>query len=242
VHPQEAYGAALELRRIGMDASWIAGELGIPRGTVVRWLRGGRRGRRPEPPRPLAPHPYAYLLGLYLGDGHIGRGAHGQHVLSIACDAAYPGIIAAAAAAMRALVPDRRVLLKEHPRDRCTRVVCGSRWWPILLPQHGAGRKHSRPIALDGWQRALTAAHARELVRGLIHSDGCRYVARQRVRGKTYEYTRYCFSNRSSHILAIFSDHLDVLGIGWTRPNDRTIAIDRRPEVAKLDAFVGPKR
>ena len=190
----------------------------------------------------MPPAPYAYLLGLYLGDGHISRGAHGQHVLSIACDAAYPGIVAAAAAAMRALVPDRRVVLKEHPRDRCTRVVCGSRWWPILLPQHGPGRKHSRVIALTAWQRAVTSSHVHDLVRGLIHSDGCRYVAKQRVGGKTYEYVRYCFSNRSADLLAIFCDHLDLLGVGWTRPNDRTIAIDRRPEVAKLDAFVGPKR
>ena len=46
----------------------------------------------------------------------------------------------------------------------------------------------------------------------------------------------------SDDIKAIFCEHLDLLGIGWTRPNASDIAIDRRPEVAKLDAFVGPKR
>jgi len=34
VHPAETYGAALELGEIGMDASWIAEQLGVPRGTI----------------------------------------------------------------------------------------------------------------------------------------------------------------------------------------------------------------
>jgi hypothetical protein len=69
-----------------------------------------------------------------------------------------------------------------------------------------------------------------------------RFVATQRIGGKAYRYSRYSFSNRSDDIRAIFCDHLDLLGIGWTRPNAFQIAIDRRAEVAKLDAFVGPKR
>ena len=52
---------------------------------------------------------------------------------------------------------------------------------------------------------------------------------------------RYAFANRSEDIKAIFCDHLDPLGIGWTRPNRQLIAVDRRPEVAKRDEFVGPK-
>jgi hypothetical protein len=225
-----------------MDASWIAEQLAVPRGTIARWLRRGRQGRRPDPPRSLVEAPYAYLLGLYLGDGHIARGGHRQHVLSIACDRAYPRIIDSVASAMEAVIPACSVFRREHPVHSCTRVIAVSRWWPVLFPQHGAGRKHTRPIVLVDWQRAITAAEPKALIRGLIHSDGCRFVAAQRVGGKTYRYSRYSFSNRSEDIKAIFCDHLDLLGIGWTRPNENTIAIDRRAEVAKLDAFVGPKR
>jgi hypothetical protein len=32
------------------------------------------------------------------------------------------------------------------------------------------------------------------------------------------------------------------IGIEWTRPNTQQIAIATRADVAKLDAFVGPKR
>lgn len=225
-----------------MDASWIARELAIPKGTIQGWLRRGRQGRRPEPPRPLPEKPYAYLLGLYLGDGHIARGGHGQHVLSIACDNSYPGIIDAAATAIQAVRVGASVLRHARPHHGCTHVICVSRSWPVLFPQHGPGRKHTRPIVLTAWQRRIAAAEPEALVRGLIHSDGSRFIAAQRVGGKTYRYSRYAFSNRSEDIKAIFCAHLDLLGIGWTRPNEVSIAIDRRAEVAKLDAFVGPKR
>ena len=78
--PHSTHAAAVELDRIGMGAEWIAHELDVSRRTVGRWLRGERPTRRLEPPRPLAPKPYAYLLGLYLGDGHIAKGAHAQSV------------------------------------------------------------------------------------------------------------------------------------------------------------------
>src|SRR3954462_2874770 len=88
---------------------------------------------------------------------------------------------------------------------------------------------------------ALEFAASGQSKRGLIESDGSRYVANQRVGGKIYNCVRYAFANRSEDIKRIFCDHLDLLGIGWTRPNAKLIAIDRRPEVAKLDSFIGPK-
>ena len=111
-----------------------------------------------------------------------------------------------------------------------------------LFPQHGSGRKHERPIVLTDWQREITAAHPEQLIRGLIHSDGCRFVNRVRHGEKVYAYPRYMFSNRSRDIHAIFTDHLDQLGIAWRWSNDHTISIARREAVARLDEFVGPKR
>jgi hypothetical protein len=240
MYPQATVEAVLVLRDAGMTRSWIARELDIPPRTVSRWLE--RPPRRVEAPRALAPEPYAYLLGLYLGDGHISTGARGKRYLTLSCDAAYPGIVESARAAMTAVVPGCGVWLVRHPVDRCVRVGSCSRWWPVLFPQHGAGRKHERPIVLAQWQRAITGMHPRELIRGLIASDGSRFVANQRVGERVYRYTRYAFSNRSAQILGIFCEHLDLLGVRWTQPNDFLIAIDRRSEVAKLDAFVGPKR
>lgn len=188
----------------------------------------------------LASVEYAYLLGIYLGDGHIAH--RGRSVeLRIYCDAAYPGIIEAVRAAIVAVRPGANVWVRDRPGAACQVVVSGWREWPALFPQHGRGRKHERPIRLAPWQRELTRAEPEALVRGLLHSDGCRYVARQRCRGRVYSYVRYQFSNRSQDIQAILCEHLELLGVGWTRPSTKAIAVDRRAEVAKLEAFVGPK-
>ena len=241
MHAESIRAAALALHAIGMPPVWIGRELGVPRRTVAHWLRAREPARRVAPPRALPPEPYAYLLGLYLGDGYVSEAAGRSPILRIACDDAYPQIIAAARAAIGALVPERSWVSRQ-PHARWVNVSCCSRWWPVLLPQHGRGRKHERRIVLTSWQRDITTAHPRALLRGLIHSDGCRFVANQRVGDKTYRYARYSFSNRSDDIKAIFCEHLGVLGIRWTRPNASDIAIDRRSEVAKLDSFVGPKR
>ena len=49
-------------------------------------------------------------------------------------------------------------------------------------------------------------------------------------------------SNRSQDITDLLCEHLDLLGIEWRRMNRWTISVARRESVAKLDAFVGPKR
>ena len=195
-----------------------------------------------EPPWPPDLRAYSYLLGLYLGDGHIASLRGSTFILRVTLDAAYPRIAAEAMLAIRRVLPARNPRVGRVRNVRAYRVECNSRWWPDLLPQHGAGRKHTRRIALQPWQQLITEIHPHELLRGLIHSDGCRYVAHQRQGSRTYSYTRYAFSNRSRDIQRIFCDHADLLGIAWTQPGEKQIQIARREAVAILDEFVGPKR
>jgi hypothetical protein len=53
---------------------------------------------------------------------------------------------------------------------------------------------------------------------------------------------RYPFTNASPDIRAIFCAACDALEIEWRRMSERDISVARRGAVAKLDAFVGPKR
>jgi hypothetical protein len=118
--------------------------------------------------------------------------------------------------------------------------------WGRAFPQHGPGRKHLRKIELTDWQRAITHEHPKALIRGLIHSDGCRCVNRFETklpsgRIAEYAYPRYFFSNLSEDIRRIFCEHCELLGIRWTASNARNISIAHRDSVALLDTFVGPK-
>jgi hypothetical protein len=245
VYAPDTIQAALDLAASGYSNKRIARTLGVSRDSVRRWRSGDIPGRAPRSARSLAPaldrldpSAYAHLLGLYLGDGCISKLTR-TFSLRITLDARYPGIVAGAASSMQTIRGDGVVSFV--PAPGC--IVVGSYWkaWPLVLPQHGPGRKHGRVIELADWQRRLTHVAPEAFVRGLIESDGCRYVANQRVGRKVYSYARYAFSNRSEDIKRIFCEHLDLLGIHWTRPHAMAIAIDRRADVAALDRFVGPK-
>jgi hypothetical protein len=105
--------------------------------------------------------------------------------------------------------------------------------------------QHERRIAIASWQAPIVTSHPKALIRGLLHSDGNRYlneVMRRLLSGpKRYRYPRYIFTNVSSDVRTIFTDALDCLEIGWTRMTERDISVARRDDVAFLDSFVGPK-
>ena len=157
--------------------------------------------------------------------------------LRIVLDAKYPGIIAECVSAIEALRPGRPVWQGRRRTCACVEVSNGWQHWPCLLPQHGPGRKHLRPIRLEPWQSEIVAGAHELFLRGLIHSDGCRIVANDRGRLTA----RYHFANRSEDIKHLFCASLDALGVHWTRPCDKQIAIYRKDDVAFLDRFIGPK-
>jgi hypothetical protein len=236
----------------GSSVASAARLLGIPRSTVRGWLEDGRprtqdgwQRRRAilNEPIDVPPGPYAYLLGAYLGDGYLARHPRSETMrhLRIYCDERYPKLIDELHAAISAVNPRNRVHVVHHPVHRLAVVGSYASCWTSLFPQHGPGRKHERPIVLADWQRVVTTRFPEAFIRGLIHTDGCRFIARQRRGDRIYCYVRYSFANRSEDIKGLFCDHLDLLGIPWTRANDVDIQIARRAGVEALDAFVGPK-
>jgi hypothetical protein len=227
---------------------------GVSVRAIRHWRYGSRRtGRTPPaslPPRcprcdgrELDASAYAYLLGLYLGDGHITLGRRGVYALSISCCDDWPGLIVATECAMVAVMPTSRVF--RVARIGCHAVKSTSKHWPCLFPQHGPGRKHERKIELESWQRVIVAEHAGDFARGLFHSDGYRGVNRVHRAladgDRWYEYPRYLFVNHSADILRLCGETLDRLGVDWRFSKPTTISVARRAAVARLDEFVGPK-
>lgn len=244
---------ALQLAERGLSATEIARVTGHARSTVREWLV--KHARSPERtdrctdcggPRHDPDHvasDYAYLLGLYLGDGCISTHPRGVFKLRIVLDAIYPGIVEECIEAIGAVMPANRI------NRRCCaggfegsqasgniEVYAYSKAWPCLFPHHGPGRKHERPIVLAGWQADLVARHPDRLLRGLIQSDGCRFINT----GRNWRSPRYSFSNRSEDIRGIFCDACDHLGIRWTTA-PHTVYVSRIADVARLDEFIGPK-
>jgi hypothetical protein len=261
MRPEREYQKALELIEAGINDCDIGRRLGIPRGTVRDWRIGlivgsggrtkewsGRKARTSSCFRCeggwIDEEAYAYLLGVYLGDGWIWEARQGLYQLRITCDLKYPDIINEVATH---IVVVRGVdTVGFATRIGCVDVNAYWKHWHCVFPQHGPGRKHERLIRFEPWQERIVEVHPKALIRGLIHSDGNRHInpiTRRLESGtKQYQYLRYMFKNASDDILTIFTDALDLLGIHWTNSYPRVISIARRQDVAFLDTFVGPKR
>jgi hypothetical protein len=245
--------AAADLAALGVSQAEISRRLGVSRAAVRVWLRAdvtaliAQRATRGDGGcdggcvhlNGLPGEAYVYLLGLYLGDGCLSRSAKGVYRLRVSCCDEYPRLMGACAAAMAAVMPNNKV--GRVPCIGCTEVYSDSKHWLCLFPQHGAGRKHERPIELAAWQQAIVDQYPHELVRGLVHSDGCRCINRVTVRGKKYAYPRYFFNNNSADIRQIFGATCDRIGVEWRPNNKYSLSVARRASVAILDEFIGPK-
>jgi hypothetical protein len=254
MYPRGTVDMALRLSAIGILDQENARICGVSAAAIRHWRCGRRQashgtaaGRSLTCPRchgrSLDEAAYAYLLGLYLGDGHITRGRRDVFVLSLFCSDDWPGLLAAARGTMSAVMPMSGVFCVHRPG--CTQVKSTSKHWPCLFPQHGPGRKHTREIALEQWQSAIVAKYPGEFARGLFHSDGWRGVNRVRRKAadgdRWHEYPRYLFDNQSTDILRLCGDALNRLGVAWRFSRPKTISVARREAVARLDEFVGPK-
>lgn len=197
-----------------LDQSEIARCTGIPRGTVRDWVKKGAPGRRRArwiDPADVPKQEYAYLLGLYLGDGYICRTGR-TFRLRIAMDSRYPAIIEEARASVAAVLAPNHGSVQRYPGNMVE--VCGySSSLPRLFPQHGPGPKDQRPIVLESWQEEIVDDPPEQFLRGLIHSDGSRCM--NKVWGGKYAYPRYFFAQVSRDIMDLFCRTCDRLGIEY---------------------------
>src|SRR4051794_18513215 len=252
IRNDESVDLALALSDLGLIDRENAAVSGVAIKTIRRWRRlyqrgGIARGSHVYPcpfcdGRTMDNAAYAHLLGWYLCDGSIST-ARTSYLLSIINDETYPGLNDEIAD----LIGKVRGGLPTAIRKARGAVRTESKWahWPCLFPQHGPGRKHTRPITLEPWQREIVDDHPWMLLRGMFHADGCRSINRVRrsfASGeRTYGYPRWFFSNESTDILAICCRTLEQVGIHWTQCRPNMIAVSRTDDVQRMDEFVGVK-
>ncbi len=255
VRSPEEVQRALKLGSAGLNSSQVARLTGIPRTTIRDWFDG--RVPRPEAMQrargcfrctgDLGPFPrltrssYAYLLGIYLGDGYLAQHPR-VHRLNVALDSRHPVIAAETAAAMRLAMPMSVATVSRHRVHNLAWVNSYSSHWQCLLPQHGPGPKHLRPIHLTVWQRKITDEFPWRFLRGLVQSDGSRYLNSIRHPRRTYSYPRYEFTNHSDDIRALFTDYCDLVGVQWRQMNQFSVSVARRASVKMMDRHIGPKQ
>lgn len=256
VRSQETVDSALRASDAGMRDADNAAVHSVAVKTIRRWRRLYQRRGLPRGQAHLAPTcprcdegaagrgRVRRTAGLVLGDGHISLARRGVYSLHVYNDRRYVEDNARLIDLMARVKPGGRPHTRLVPGAAITTV--GWKHWPCLLPQHGPGRKHERPIVLEPWQHDIVSAHPAPFLRGLFHSDGCRAAnwTRRKVAGewKRYDYPRWQFANNSAEIRGLCTWALDLLEIPWRRSTSTTISVSRRAAVARLDELIGLKQ
>lgn len=193
-----------------------------------------------------SPADYAYILGLYLGDGTISKNK-GKEVykLRIFLDAKYPKLNENCKSAMQRLFSVNKVNSTIKPykgKPSLEEIYVYSKKMPEAFPQHGPGMKHTRKIELLEWQEEILDKYPKHFLRGLLQSDGSRYV----VQNEGRSLVAYNFTNVSIDIIRIFERYCLKVGI-TTRINNKSkskcyvATVYKKAFVQILDEFVGPK-
>ena len=156
----------LALAARGMTASEIARHAEIPRSTIRDWLNDPQPSRRSRDCAGahdlslLEASPYAYLLGMYLGDGCISRCPRDVWRLRITLDAAYPGIVAECVGGRccggRRIAASRCLPSARLPSNRSLQSLEA-----LALPD-SAARPREEARAADRARRLAAASRVRE--------------------------------------------------------------------------------
>ena len=141
--------------------------------TCIRWRSATQPAALPRP------RPNTHICSGNISATAISLPGGGSvPMLRIACTASYPSVMDDVEAAMRALLAKSVSAGRSEwlrPRKELFKALAV----PAAVAR--TGPKHLRPIRLESWQQEIVVAEPRVLLRGLIHSDGCRVMNRVTV-------------------------------------------------------------
>lgn len=189
----------LTLNSQGLNQSQIAKKLNVSRAVVRSRINGFKPIKEDFDPSKLSYNEYAYLLGVYLGDGYISKLGR-TFRLRIYLHLNEIEIRNRVIHSLEKILSDNKISFGQYDRGvKCTVISCYSNLLPQLFPQHGIGKKNSREIILVPWQMEILEKSYEFLLCGLIDSDGTYYE--EKGQG------RYNFTNTSVDIINIFKKY-----------------------------------
>jgi intein/homing endonuclease len=183
--------------------------------------------------------PFAELLGIFMGDGHVGE-YQASVVTNSETDLEHAHYIQQL---LKDLFGVPATLTLRKDKKACT-VLASSKELCNFFEGQGIpkGNKLRKGMRIPQWVDS-NRDYRYAFVRGLIDTDGCVYFDRHRVKEVSYSSVCIAFTNASNILLSYVEEMLKSEGLHPTRWG-RNIRLRRRSEVlwyAREIGFSNPK-
>ena len=177
----------------------------------------------------------AELLGILSGDGHVDiyqttvttnsetDTEHARHVVRT----------------FKKLFGITARITKRKKAKACVVTVSSKRACDFLVHRGMVrGNKIANKISMPGWV-SQNATLRRAFIRGLFDTDGCVYVDKHHIRGRTYRNLGIAFSNKAEGLLRAFKDGLEDIGLHPTQKTNSEVFLRREKEIERYFKEVG---
>lgn len=242
------------LNSIGINQSQISKILDIPRSTIRDHIKNDKNNYinpfNPEELNKNQQKAYSYILGQYLGDGCLSKAPNFEKKqvwkLRIFTDCKHPNITNQCKNSLKLLFPNNKstaITIYYKNKPSCNELVIYNKQLIHYFPQHDIGKKHEREIMLLPWQENIINLYPHDFIKGLFHSDGCRFISNNRI--------IYQFTNCSIDIINLYSNILNKLNIEH-RVRKKTMGkknvtqaynvfVNKKIYIPIMESFLGPK-
>lgn len=180
---------------------------------------------------------YAYILGMYLGDGCLSKSTKCRTcTLYITQNREYDIVVNDCLNHLKNLMKefDIEPTVVYRKNSKACDIKINSVYTLKLFPQHGEGLKHDRKINLEDWQWTHVEKEPWMFIKGLMHSDGSKYFDKYNSKW------HWQFTNRSEDIKDILCQVCDTVGLQWTRCK-QNVSFYKSESVIMLNENVGEK-
>ncbi|MBU6232030.1 MAG: hypothetical protein KGI50_08070 [Patescibacteria group bacterium] len=100
------------------------------------------------------------------------------------------------------------------------------------------GDKIAAQLSIPIWIKQ-NRMYLHNFIRGLFDTDGCVYIDRHMIRGRSYAHLAISFTSRSLPLLSDFKHSLEQLGLHPTQKSKFAVFLRRREEINTYFAVVG---
>lgn len=177
----------------------------------------------------------AELLGIFMGDGHVGK-----YQASVSTNATTDIQHALYTQLLINRLFDISSTIRNKKETNACEVVVSSKNVCVFLNKQGLpiGNKVRDGVSIPSWIQKNKNCR-RAFVRGLFDADGSVYTDVHRYKNKIYCSNGMAFTNRSHPLLSFFKAVLEEEGFHPTQKTKFTVFLRRKGDIEQYFALIG---